>query len=68
MPDKPRTGPFCPCGQPLDTYEELRASDDPMSRYIADAYLDPNSAYCADEDDVVTRDWWRDAEGHTYVR
>lgn len=51
--------PHCPCGQRLDTYEELMAEDTEESRQMAQCYLIPGeAAYCGEEDDVVPSRFW----------
>jgi hypothetical protein len=52
---------YCPCGDRLWTRAELLAEDDELARHIAVAYLNDDSAYCADEDDVVPRAYWKQA-------
>jgi hypothetical protein len=50
---------YCACGQRLDSYEELLATGSEMDRYIADM-VGPDAFFCAEEDDVVPREWVRD--------
>jgi hypothetical protein len=47
----------CPCGAKLWSRAELLAHDDPIMRYVGEAYVDDESGYCADEDDVVPYEW-----------
>ena len=53
---------MCPCGDRLWTHDELIATGDDLAVHIAEAYLGPGEgvAYCADEDDVVPREYWRE--------
>lgn len=51
-----RTVWICPCGGELATRAELLSTGDEMDAYLA-GYLDDDSGYCAEEDDVVPFAW-----------
>lgn len=68
MTDITRPTAYCSCGERLYTKTELLYEADSeidmeaaaMARHIAEAYLCKDSAYCAEEDDVVPREFWKD--------
>jgi hypothetical protein len=41
----------------LLSQEECLASDDELLRHVGEAYLDEESLYCSEEDDVVPLAW-----------
>lgn len=46
----------CPCGAKLWSREELLAGDD-YARSIGEMYVDDESGYCYEEDEVVPYEW-----------
>ena len=48
---------ICPCGATLLTRAECLASDDEILRHVGEAYLDDESGFCIEEDDVVPFAW-----------
>jgi hypothetical protein len=44
---------LCACGAQLLSREECLASDDEILRHVGETYLDDDTYFCAEEDDVV---------------
>lgn len=56
MNDKPTV---CSCGARLWSRDELLALGDPLLQHVALDYIDEDSGFCIEEDEVVPYEWLR---------